>query len=96
MGKRQKRDNAMDKHSRGRAAKSAVVPAPKHSELTAGSAARLLNRELGILAFQDRVLALAADPHVPPLERLRKRPIFCHSQCFPPIPNFLSAQTRKA
>ncbi|MDN7699761.1 polyphosphate kinase 1 [Burkholderia semiarida] len=31
----------------------------------------LLNRELGILGFNERVLAQAADPHVPLLERLR-------------------------
>ncbi|MFM1990106.1 MAG: Polyphosphate kinase [Pseudomonadota bacterium] len=33
--------------------------------------ARLLNRELGILAFNERVLALAEDPEIPLLERLR-------------------------
>lgn len=32
---------------------------------------RLLNRELGILAFNERVLALSEDPLVPLLERLR-------------------------
>ncbi|MDE2255589.1 MAG: hypothetical protein KGL42_15170, partial [Betaproteobacteria bacterium] len=32
---------------------------------------RLLNRELGILAFNRRVLAQAQDPANPPLERLR-------------------------
>jgi polyphosphate kinase len=32
---------------------------------------RLLNRELGILAFNERVLALADDPAMPLLERLR-------------------------
>ena len=32
---------------------------------------RLLNRELGILAFNERVLAQAEDPAVPLLERLR-------------------------
>ncbi|WP_288127982.1 polyphosphate kinase 1 [Thiomonas sp.] len=32
---------------------------------------RLLNRELGILAFNRRVLAQAQDPAIPPLERLR-------------------------
>src|ERR1044071_1588805 len=32
---------------------------------------QFLNRELGILAFQRRVLAQAADDAVPPLERLR-------------------------
>ncbi|MEI7444156.1 MAG: polyphosphate kinase 1 [Burkholderiales bacterium] len=32
---------------------------------------RLLNRELGILAFNERVLALADDPEIPLLERLR-------------------------
>jgi polyphosphate kinase len=31
----------------------------------------LLNRELGILGFNERVLAQAADPQVPLLERLR-------------------------
>ena len=31
----------------------------------------LINRELGILAFQSRVLAQAADPGTPLLERLR-------------------------
>ncbi|RQR27332.1 polyphosphate kinase 1 [Burkholderia sp. Bp9143] len=31
----------------------------------------LLNRELGILGFNERVLAQAADPHIPLLERLR-------------------------
>jgi polyphosphate kinase len=31
----------------------------------------LLNRELGILGFNERVLAQASDPSVPPLERLR-------------------------
>ncbi len=40
------------------------VPAPPESE-------RLLNRELGILAFNERVLALAEDPETPLLERLR-------------------------
>ncbi len=33
--------------------------------------ADLINRELGILAFQRRVLAQAEDPHMPLLERLR-------------------------
>jgi hypothetical protein len=32
---------------------------------------RLLNRDLAWLNFNDRVLAEAADPTVPPLERLR-------------------------
>ncbi len=32
---------------------------------------RLLNRELGLLAFNERVLALADDPSIPSLERLR-------------------------
>jgi polyphosphate kinase len=32
---------------------------------------QFLNRELGILAFQRRVLSQAADDSVPPLERLR-------------------------
>ena len=32
---------------------------------------RLLNRELGILAFNERVLALSEDPSIPLLERLR-------------------------
>ena len=32
---------------------------------------RLLNRELGILSFNRRVLAQALDPSIPPLERLR-------------------------
>ena len=32
---------------------------------------RLLNRELGMLAFNERVLALADDPSIPLLERLR-------------------------
>jgi polyphosphate kinase len=36
-----------------------------------GGALRLLNRELGILAFNERVLALADDPAIPLLERLR-------------------------
>jgi polyphosphate kinase len=36
-----------------------------------GSAPRLLNHELGILKFNERVLAMAADPRVPALERLR-------------------------
>lgn len=31
----------------------------------------LLNRELGILEFNTRVLAQAADPNVPLLERLK-------------------------
>ena len=35
------------------------------------SAPRLLNRELGILAFNERVLALAENPREPLLERLR-------------------------
>ncbi len=35
------------------------------------SAPRLLNRELGILAFNERVLALAENPNEPLLERLR-------------------------
>ncbi|MCX7227851.1 MAG: polyphosphate kinase 1 [Burkholderiales bacterium] len=35
------------------------------------AALRLLNRELGILAFNERVLALAEDPSIPLLERLR-------------------------
>ena len=34
-------------------------------------APRLLNRELGLLAFNERVLALADDPSIPSLERLR-------------------------
>ncbi|MDH3320387.1 MAG: hypothetical protein OEO84_11965, partial [Betaproteobacteria bacterium] len=34
--------------------------------------ANFLNRELGILAFNRRVLAQAADDSVPLLERLRK------------------------
>lgn len=34
-------------------------------------APRLLNRELGILAFNERVLSLAEDPEMPLLERLR-------------------------
>ncbi len=37
----------------------------------AGSGARLLNRELGILAFNERVIAQAEDDDVPLLERLR-------------------------
>src|SRR5579864_1648305 len=32
---------------------------------------RLLNREIGSLAFNERVLALSEDSHVPLLERLR-------------------------
>jgi polyphosphate kinase len=35
------------------------------------AAPRLLNRELGTLAFNRRVLAQALDPAIPPLERLR-------------------------
>ena len=35
------------------------------------AALRLLNRELGILAFNERVLALSEDPSIPLLERLR-------------------------
>ena len=35
------------------------------------SGSRLLNRELGILAFNERVLAQAEDPEMPLLERLR-------------------------
>ena len=35
----------------------------------------LLNRELGILGFNERVLAQAADPQVPLLERLDKQGI---------------------
>lgn len=38
---------------------------------TAASGPRLLNRELGILAFNERVLAQAEDPDMPLLERLR-------------------------
>ncbi len=38
---------------------------------TTGSGARLLDRELGILAFNERVLAQAEDDAVPLLERLR-------------------------
>ncbi|HEX5486259.1 MAG TPA: hypothetical protein VFX23_09690, partial [Limnobacter sp.] len=30
-----------------------------------------LNRELGVLAFNRRVLAMAQEPHIPLLERLR-------------------------
>ncbi len=36
-----------------------------------GDSARLLNREIGILAFNERVFALAEDASVPLLERLR-------------------------
>jgi len=47
--------------------------APIHSVPAgrAASGARLLNRELGVLAFNERVLELAEDPDVPLLERLR-------------------------
>jgi len=37
---------------------------------------RFLNRELSWLAFDERVLALAADPSLPLLERLRFQAIF--------------------
>ncbi|MGD9943278.1 MAG: polyphosphate kinase 1 [Burkholderiaceae bacterium] len=40
-------------------------------DLSTGVAPRLLNRELGILAFNERVLAQAEDAEVPLLERLR-------------------------
>lgn len=40
------------------------------------SAARLINRESSWLAFNERVLALASDPHVPLLERLKFVAIF--------------------
>jgi len=43
------------------------------------------NRELSFLAFDERVLALACDPQVPLLERLRflciaGHPVFCASE----------------
>ncbi len=41
------------------------------SPLVASDPARLLNREIGILAFNERVFALAEDLSVPLLERLR-------------------------
>jgi polyphosphate kinase len=43
------------------------VPAPRKPSVPA----QFLNRELGLLAFNRRVLAQAADDSVPPLERLR-------------------------
>jgi polyphosphate kinase len=42
-----------------------MLPAERTNSL------RLLNREIGILAFNERVLALADDPMIPLLERLR-------------------------
>src|SRR5260221_13379330 len=44
-----------------------AAPAPRKAPLPA----QFLNRELGFLAFNRRVLAQAADESVPPLERLR-------------------------
>jgi polyphosphate kinase len=44
-----------------------AVAAPRKAPV----AAQFLNRELGLLAFNRRVLAQAADDSVPPLERLR-------------------------
>lgn len=41
------------------------------AEPAASASSRYLNRELGILAFNERVLAQAADPETPLLERLR-------------------------
>jgi len=54
---------------------SAIIRTDEHAAAAAGSAARidaprLLNRELGSLAFNERVLSLAEDSHVPLLERL--------------------------
>src|SRR5260221_10595977 len=44
-----------------------AAPAPRKAPLPA----QFLDRELGFLAFNRRVLAQAADESVPPLERLR-------------------------
>ncbi|MGE0312080.1 MAG: polyphosphate kinase 1 [Lautropia sp.] len=51
-----------------------VTGVAQHAAMDANTVVRppaLLNRELGILAFQSRVLALAEDPRTPLLERLR-------------------------
>ncbi|MBI3548646.1 MAG: polyphosphate kinase 1 [Elusimicrobia bacterium] len=45
------------------------MPAPASTEMSPED--RLLNRDLSWLAFNERVLSEAADPTVPPLERLR-------------------------
>src|SRR5882672_9903076 len=50
-------------------ASSAVAAQPRNRRIP--SSAQFLNRELGILAFNRRVLAQAADESVPILERLR-------------------------
>ncbi len=46
-------------------------PTGETSSIVQPGAPRLLNRELGILAFNERVLALAENPREPLLERLR-------------------------
>ena len=48
----------------------------------------LLNRELGILGFNERVLAQAADPAVPLLERLR---FICITLAMGPLSKLLKA-----
>ena len=52
-------------------AKKAQVTKSPPAARPAGAAPRLLNRELGVLAFNERVLARAEDDSVPLLERLR-------------------------
>ncbi len=43
----------------------------KNPPATSHARSHFLNRELGLLAFQRRVLAQAEDPKVPLLERLK-------------------------
>ncbi|MDP4669142.1 MAG: hypothetical protein NWS21_01370, partial [Burkholderiaceae bacterium] len=50
--------------------KSSASPAVLRTEGQSG-VFRYLNRELSLLAFNERVLALAEDPDTPLLERLR-------------------------
>ena len=56
------------KSSRGPGTVGTMTPS---APAPVGDSARLLNREIGILAFNERVFALAEDASVPLLERLR-------------------------